>query len=355
MNKMDELKICLSVYDNIDIVCITETHLKSSVSEAEIEIEGYKFFRKDRNFNIKSNDILIKNSGVHFSLGGGSIIYYRNNLNANIVENFSERSPDSLALEIDSNKGRFCLACIYRSPNLSIQLNKVLLSSIKDTCKASDTYEIILVGDFNLADVSWETGSVKCSELTTNDNLLLQREYMDLFNELGMKWFLTNETTRRRLVNGVLQESIPDQVLYTNEALVIEAKLLASFGRSDHISMQIELGVSLEEELLPEINVIKEPNWSKVSITDILNYSYENINWDSSSGSLNVEEIWNQLHGKLCTITKIAPIMRCDANNRPLNQPWSNTSLKRMRRNKDRAWNCLIEKIPLRKTEIMLR
>ena len=217
--------------------------------------EGYKFFRKDRNFNIKSNDILIKNSGVHFSSGGGSIIYCRNNLNANIVENFSERALDSLALEIDSNKGRLCLACIYRSPNLSIQLYKVLLSSIKDICKASNTYETILVGDFNLADVSWETGSVKCSELTTNDNLLLQREYMDLFNELGMKWFLTNETTRRRLVNGVLQESILDQGLYTKEALVIEAKLLASFGRSDHISMQIELGVSLEEELLPEVNV----------------------------------------------------------------------------------------------------
>ena len=77
MNKMDELKICLSVYDNIDIVCITETHLKSSVSDAEIEIEGYKFFRKNRNYNIKSNDILIKNSGVHFSSGGGSIIYLK--------------------------------------------------------------------------------------------------------------------------------------------------------------------------------------------------------------------------------------------------------------------------------------
>ena len=199
------------------------------------------------------------------------------------------------------------------------------------------------MGNFNVADVSWKTGNVKCSELTTNDSLLLQREYMDLFNELGMKWFLTNETTRRRLVNGVLQENILDQVLYTNEALVIEVKLLASFGKSDHISMQIELGVSLGEELLPEINVIKKLNWSKVSITDILNYSYETIDWDSSSGSLNVEEIWNQLHGKLCTITKIAPIMRCDANNRPLNPPWSNTSLKRMRRNKDRAWNSLRE------------
>ena len=171
------------------------------------------FFRKDRNFNIKSNDILIKNSGVHFRSGGGSIIYNTNNVNANIVEKFSERAPDSLALEIDSNKGRFCLACIYRAPNLSMQLNKVLLSSIKDICKASNTYEAILVGDFNLANVSCSIGSVKCSELTTNDNLLLQREYMDLFNELGMKWLLTNETTRRGLVNGVLQESILDQVL----------------------------------------------------------------------------------------------------------------------------------------------
>ena len=139
-------------------------------------------------------------------------------------------------------------------------MNRILLSSINDICKASNTYETILVGDFNLADVSWETGIVKYSDLTTNDSLLLQREYMDLFNELGRMWFLTNETTRRRLVNGVLQESIFDQVLYTNEALVTEAKLLANFGRSDHISMQIEFGVSLGEELLPEINAVKKPN-----------------------------------------------------------------------------------------------
>ena len=80
--------------------------------------------------------------------------------------------------------------------------------------------ETIVVGDFNLPDVSWETGNIKCSHLTQNDNLLNQMEYMELFNELGMKWFLTNETTRRRLVKGVLQESTLDQVLFTNEALV---------------------------------------------------------------------------------------------------------------------------------------
>ena len=250
-NKIDELRACLSIYDNISVICITETHLKNTVLDAEIEIEGYRFFRKDRNFNIKGNDTIMENEGDHYSMGGGSIIYYRKDMNAKIVKDFSEKAPDSLALELDSNVGRFCVACVYRSPNLSITLNKKLLSCIKEICKTSNTYETIVVGDFNLPDVSWETVNIKCSHLTQNDNLLNQMEYMELFNELGMKWFLTNETTRRRLVNGVLQESILDQVLFTNEALVTDVKLLASFGKSDHISMKIELGVSLSKELSP--------------------------------------------------------------------------------------------------------
>ena len=79
--------------------------------DAEIEIEGYKIFSKDRNFNIKNNDIATKNSGADYSSGGGSIIYYRNDINAKIVKDFSERAPDSLAIELDSNIGQFCIAC----------------------------------------------------------------------------------------------------------------------------------------------------------------------------------------------------------------------------------------------------
>ena len=87
MNKMDKIQTCLSVYEDINVICITETHLKKSVSDAEIEKEGYKFFRKYRNFNI-NNNIATKNSGVDYSSGGGSIIYYRNAINAKIWERF---------------------------------------------------------------------------------------------------------------------------------------------------------------------------------------------------------------------------------------------------------------------------
>ena len=153
-----------------------------------------------------------------------------------------------------------------------------------------------------------------------------------------MKWFLTNET-RRRLVNGVVQESILDLVLFTNEALVTDVKLLSSFGKSDHVSMKIELGVSLGKEPPPETSVIKKPNWSKVSVNDILDYSYNNIDWYPTSRSLCSQEVWDQLYDNLCKFNEIVPIMQCDSSNRPLSPPWNNTSLKRMRCNKDRAWN----------------
>ena len=49
---------------------------------------------------------------------------------------------------------------------------------------------------------------------------------MDIFNTKGMYWHFTNEITRRRLVKDTLQESLLDQVLYSNDALVSDVELL---------------------------------------------------------------------------------------------------------------------------------
>ena len=55
---------------------------------------------------------------------------------------------------------------------------------------------------------------------TNNKSLLQQLEFIDVFNQLGLSWGLVNEITRSRMVQGVLQKSLLDQVLYTNDALV---------------------------------------------------------------------------------------------------------------------------------------
>ena len=337
LNKIDELKHCLLVYKNIDIVCISETHLNKNILDSELFINGYKFFRKDRNFDIHAEELI--NVSDEFSNGGGSIIYFKDSLNVNLAGAFSNKAPDSLAIEVDSSIGKLCIACVYRSPNLNSILNSALLTCINDICNESNSFETVLLGDFNLPDVSWETGSLKnCNSSTHNKFLLQQLEFMDAFNTLGLGWSLVNEITRSRMVQGVLQKSLLDQVLYTNDALVSDVKLLSNLGKSDHVLLKIELGISLNKPTKEVNTVVKKTAWSKVSQSDILNFSLESIDWNYSHEDLSSEEIWNELHQKLQNISNIAPMSRFDTSNRPLNLPWSNSRLKRMRKNKDLAW-----------------
>ena len=93
MNKIDELKHCILFHENIDIVCIIETHLNKNVLDCELSIDGYKFFRKDRNFNIHTENPDINDE---VSGGGGSIVYFKDNLNVNLVESFYSKAPDSI-------------------------------------------------------------------------------------------------------------------------------------------------------------------------------------------------------------------------------------------------------------------
>ena len=65
-----------------------------------------------------------------------------------------------------------------------------------------------------------------------------------MFNEAGLSWYSTTETTRRRIVNESLQESLLDQVLYTNDALINNCTVLSPLGRSVHVSVLVELGVT---------------------------------------------------------------------------------------------------------------
>ena len=341
-NKLDELKHCISMYNNIDIICITETHFNRNILDSEISINGYRFIKKDRNFDI--HDVGKGDLKDEISGGGGSIIYSKDTLDVTLVQTFYNKAPDSLAIEINSSIGKFCIACVYRSPNLKDLLNSALLLCIKDICKESNAFETAHTGDLNLPDISWETGSLKSGNSSTNNKSLLQQlEFVDVFNQLGLSWGLVNEITRCRMVQGVLQKSLLDQVLYTNDALVSSVKLLSNLGKSDHVSMKIELGISLNKPTNYSKNVVKKPSWLKVLPSDILKYSVEKVNWDYSSDDISSEVMWNELREKLDGFSGIVPVSRFDSRNRPLNLPWSNSALKRMRKNKDAAWNCFIE------------
>ena len=324
MNKMNELRNCISLY-NVDIICINETHLNNSIKDAEISITGFNHFRKDRDFRI-DNEISQQNSG-----GGGSIIYVNERLGCSEVDDFIV--PDSVSVAISTNVGLINIACIYRSN----KLNDVQLSCINKSVEKLSRLneETIIVGDFNLTDVNWVTGSVSAPSGTNNKLLLNQIKFLDTIHECGYTWSITDEVTRRRIVNGVLQESTLDQIFCTNDAAITDFNIVSKLGKSDHLCILAELNVNIGSECNVGQNKLI-PAWNKVTAKQLLE-SASKIDWAYQSEDLSSEMMWNEISSKLYSITETVPLKPKKA------QPWRNSLLKRYRRGKDKAWSTFDE------------
>ena len=75
-------------------------------------------------------------------------------------------------------------------------MNQVLLSCLKNICNESNAFEALVIGDFNLPDISWTTCSAKSKLSTNNFAILQQLDYINLFNEVGMSWYSLDDITR---------------------------------------------------------------------------------------------------------------------------------------------------------------
>ena len=327
-NKLNELKTAIKLY-NVSIICVTETHFDTDILEAEIEIPGFLCFRGDRTFAISA-------SQDEFSEGRGSIIYIKAGLNPTQIDNFT--APDSVAIRFNCYVGEVVVACVYRSTSLNQAQNSTLMSGIKTLCEDYASSELIIAGDLNLPDVDWVSGTVVGPVNTTNKKLCLESEYIDLAAELGLVWHIYDEITRRRLVDGVLQESTLDQIFTSNDAMIEEVSVKSPLGKSDHVCLLASLNISINKE--SKFVKATKDLWSKMSHECLLESS-KNIDWSYSSENLSVEEMWGETHEKLMSIT--AQVPKISVNKTSDNQsnawvPWGNSAFKRNRRAKDKQW-----------------
>ena len=180
-------------------------------------------------------------------------------------------------MSFECDLGVIHIACVYRSQALTSAQDKQLVSALKNLSVDHPDDEVIIVGDFNLPDVCWVTGTVRGSSETRNRMLLLQQDYVDLITDLGFTWHITDEITRRRVVSGVLQESTLDQVITSDDAIVNSFELLAPLGKSDHRSILCNLNVNVSNR---EVFVkSKKILWGKVNSSDIVEIARQrNIN-----------------------------------------------------------------------------
>ena len=137
INKKDELNIMV---DDIKphIIGITETWANNDITDAELGLEGYAMFRKDR-------------MGRR---GGGVLLYIKENIPAYEVQ---------LQEEADCNEAIWCklvtghttvtIGVVYRCPNITKQNNEKIHNAISEVSKG----ECIIMGDFNHGNIKWDS------------------------------------------------------------------------------------------------------------------------------------------------------------------------------------------------------
>ena len=318
MNKINELNILIEQY-NIKIICVTETHLNPEVKDSEVLLENFKIYRVDRKNGQK---------------GGGSCIFIHKSIDAELCSNFN--APESVGLDLKINNHFLKIVCLYRSQNLENVEQYKLLSQVENL-NINQSEDLLLFGDFNFNSVNWDSLTVDCNENTRDHNLILQRQYLDAFSSKGLTPVLQNGTvTRRRMVGDNLQESHLDQVLCSNEDIVLSAETVSPVGKSDHLGILVEIKLNNN---IQYIQTQKE-NWSKFPTAKIQSLGAD-INWQYSSNILSSNEMWVELASKIGQISSHVPKMNLKSTKNGdiiTKVPWDCTALKRKRKEKDQAW-----------------
>ena len=140
-NRLEEIEAFIT-FNNMDIACITETHIDATVTETDINIDNYSFFRCDRNRN-----------------GGGVGIYVNNNLTAVRRLDLELNTMEVVWIELIIGSLKHLIACCYRPPGQSAAEVGAFLSDLQYSIDAASSLpsisSISLLGDFNDRCTDW--------------------------------------------------------------------------------------------------------------------------------------------------------------------------------------------------------
>lgn len=199
-NKLCEIESLLSK-DNVYILALTETHLDSTFDDCTFDIQGYNFYRKDRN-----------------EYGGGVAFYVRETLPVRIRTDLMMPNLEVLWLQIQIPHLRpLLVSCCYRPPDSdTLYLDKVCEMLDKSSISG---YEVYFMGDLN---IDW-----------ASQNCPLKNKLSDAANICGLTQVIDKPTRICLRKNGHRSSTCIDHV-FTNAPELCSASLSIPVGYSDH-------------------------------------------------------------------------------------------------------------------------
>lgn len=258
LSKFEELKSTFS-NSKLDIVCMTESWLGSSISDSMIAIDGYNIVRNDRNRH-----------------GGGICVYFKKGLFCRVLKQSvvlsdeSQGSTEYLLLEFVNGCDRFFLGVYYNPPN--IDCSETLFQHF-------DEYKLryrssFLIGDFNT-------------------NLLVNSGRVQRFEEVLSTWSFCNVSFEPTFFhqNG---SSLLDLLLTDSSEIVLKFNQISMPGVSSHdlIFCSLDFCKSQSDE------AFYYRDYNNCNYT-VLNQCFQDTNWENFYSTNNPDCLIEILNEKL--------------------------------------------------------
>ena len=194
-------------------ISITESWLKSYITDAQVNIENYQTFRSDRPDRV----------------GGGCILYVHDQLVVNETHHFEDRSNNMVMCYIKSCNT--LVASVYRPPGPDTPGFKSLLDSLQDIIdklSADNTVpDLYITGDFNCPHLDLD-----CDGNVSENQGSYLLEFMD-------RNFLTQVVDKPTRGDNILDLLLTNVPRYVGEVQVSPTSL------SDHHLVEVQLGFNL--------------------------------------------------------------------------------------------------------------
>lgn len=309
--KRNQLASILS-HHNIDIILGCESHIDETFLSAEILPNTYKIIRKDR------------------SLGGGGVfIGFKNSLQLSEVTTLTSCVSNAEMiwgkLHIHNQKPLY-ICSFYRPPN-SLSSPVISLKNCLSRLYTEDSVNfpcLIVGGDFNFPNISWQDGYANINSSPTYGTDINQI-FVDTINDYGLEQ-LISEPTRG---NNIL-----DLLLCSHPSLISNIEIASGISDHDAIHYCLELpNKPLCDALDHPIYLYHKGNMEGVK-SDMLDFQ---LQFFMSDPYLNdVENNWNNLKQAINNAI-IAHIPKKPSQSKN-NLPWITPSIKRLMNHRTRLY-----------------
>ena len=228
-----------------DIIALTETKLNPNICDSEI-ISNYTVYRRDRSTG----------------QGGGVLIAISDTLNIKVLDYYVDIQNEIISLDLNFRGFSFVIACYYRPLNIKS------VTDIIDWHEKQCNPNVMIVGDFNLPEIDWDSKTLK----STRDSHM-HGMFLDFLCVNDLSQFVLEPTHK---LGNILDLVVTNMDISTP---------VIDLSTSDHSTVFVNINVPFE-------NVPLDTRISKTY------YKFEDANLETlSSQSQNLENfISSQIH-----------------------------------------------------------